>query len=76
MNIIRNYSENVITFVGITFIIAFIQQVCHSLLTNLNSAFSDGTLHYITFYLADAFIQSDVQSSAIQGHTTTMVLER
>ena len=28
-------------------------------------------LHYITFYLADAFIQSDEQSSAIQGHTTT-----
>ena len=24
------------------------------------------TLHYITFYLADAFIQSDVQSCAIQ----------
>ena len=28
-------------------------------------------VNYITFYLADAFIQSDVQSSAIQGHTTT-----
>ena len=28
-------------------------------------------LHYITFYLADAFIQSDIQSSAIQGHITT-----
>ena len=32
---------------------------------------SNSTLHYITFYLADAFIQSDLQSSAIQGHTTT-----
>ena len=30
-----------------------------------------GTLHYITFDLTDTFIQSDVQSSAIQGHTTT-----
>ena len=26
---------------------------------------------YITFYLPDAFIQSDIQSSAIQGRTTT-----
>ena len=26
---------------------------------------------YVAFYLADAFIQSDVQSSANQGHTTT-----
>ena len=28
------------------------------------------TLHHITFYLADTFIQGEVQSSAIQGHTT------
>ena len=26
---------------------------------------------YITFYLADTFIQSNVQSSANQGHITT-----
>ena len=31
---------------------------------------------YITFHLADAFIQSDVQSGAIQGHTTTVLCTR
>ena len=36
-----------------------------------NTKWGKMKLHYIAFYLADAFIQSDVQSRAIQGHTTT-----